>query len=176
MLTILKKILSKLTFRSTHHDDEYAGCINDLINHEEVKSLENYVQHKNITRLHHSISVSYHSFKVCKFFGWDHLSAARGGLLHDFYLYGWEDEDRPSKRMHGFLHPKIALENATKHFQLNKREKDIIRKHMWPMTISLPKCKEAWVVVAVDKYCAIMELFNVQTKVTDDEFLARVDG
>lgn len=149
--------------------------IDELIGNEKVQSLSNYVQHKNISRLDHSLSVSYYSFRISKFLGLDHASAARGGLLHDFYLYDWTDKDRPSKREHGFVHPKIALENATKHFDLNHREQDIIRKHMWPMTISLPKCREAWVIVMVDKYCACMEFLNVNYQVPHEKFTAHLE-
>lgn len=141
-----------------------------------MKSLDNFVQHKNITRLHHSISVSYHSYRISKKLGLDYASAARGGLLHDFFLYDWTSKERPSKGMHGFLHPKIALENANEHFELNHREQDIIRKHMWPLTITLPKCKEAWVIIGVDKYCAIMEFFNATNEATTGKFLAHFDG
>ncbi len=151
------------------------ACIEDLISHEEVRSLEQFVQHKNITRLQHSLSVSYKSFRICKRLGLDYSSAARGGLLHDFFLYSWESEDRPSKWKHGALHPKIALENATKHFELNNREKDIIVKHMWPMTISLPKCKEAWIIIAMDKYCAITEFLNVKNIAAAGKFLSQAD-
>jgi len=44
------------------------------------------------------------------------------------------------------LHPRVALENAIEHFDLNDTEKDIIEKHMWPLTIRLPKTKESLVV------------------------------
>lgn len=150
--------------------------IEDLISNEQVRSLEQFIQHKHINRLQHSLSVSYKSFRICKWLGLDQASAARGGLLHDFFLYDWETEDRPTKMEHGALHPKIALENASKHFELNDREKDIIVKHMWPLTISLPKCKEAWVIIAMDKYCAITEFLNVKNKAAAGKFLSRVDN
>ena len=39
-------------------------------------------------------------------------------------------------------------------------EKDIILKHMWPVTIKLPKYKESYIVSSVDKYCALAESLN----------------
>ena len=42
------------------------------------------------------------------------------------------------------------------------REKDIIKKHMWPLTISaVPMCREAWIVTMADKWCSLMETFHV---------------
>ena len=39
-------------------------------------------------------------------------------------------------------------------------EKDIILKHMWPVTFSTPKYLETFIVTFVDKYCAIKEFSN----------------
>ena len=39
-------------------------------------------------------------------------------------------------------------------------EKDIISKHMWPVTFSAPKYLESYTITFVDKYCAVKELIN----------------
>lgn len=75
-------------------------------------------------------------------------------------MYDWHYE-KPYKGLHGFIHPEIALKNADEHFELNKIERDIIKKHMWPMTVVLPKYKESYVVMIVDKVCASMEIVNL---------------
>jgi uncharacterized protein len=36
-------------------------------------------------------------------------------------------------------------------------ERDIILKHMFPITRELPRYKETYVIVLVDKYCAVAE-------------------
>jgi len=87
----------------------------------------------------------------------------RGGLLHDFFLYDWHVKNQ-RKGLHGFTHPRVALENAIEHFDLNDTEKDIIEKHMWPLTIRLPKTKESLVVSLVDKYCSLLEIAKIQRK------------
>ena len=57
-----------------------------------------------------------------------------------------------------FHHPNVALENASREYQLTPRERDIIRKHMWPLTLfHIPRCREAWVVTTADKYCSLKE-------------------
>ena len=58
---------------------------------------------------------------------------------------------------HAFVHPKIALKNAVKLYELNEKEQDIIIKHMWPVTLAMPKYKETWIITLVDKYSAIQE-------------------
>jgi len=140
-------------------DKEYRNCVDDLINHEMVRKMQNFAQHGDISCLEHSIYVSYISYRVCKKLGLDYYSAARGGLLHDFFLYDWHF-DKPYKGLHGFIHPQIALKNADEYFSLNNIERDIIIKHMWPMTIRLPIYKESFVVLMADKYCALREIFN----------------
>ena len=82
----------------------------------------------------------------------------RGALLHDYFLYDWhKPEGRPIPKLHGFFHPGIALRNAAKEYRLTKRERDIIKKHMWPLTVIPPTCREAWVVTLADKYCSLQE-------------------
>ncbi|MHB8172536.1 MAG: HD domain-containing protein [Thermincolia bacterium] len=143
--------------------DEYKKCISDLAQNEIIYSMDNFIQHSNITCLEHSVYVSFISYLICRRFGLDHRSAARGGLLHDFFLYDWHIT-KPVKGLHGFTHPYAALENASKFFNLNDLEKDIIVKHMWPLTVKLPKYKEAYIVAFADKYCASMEIIKSSSK------------
>lgn len=138
----------------------YERCISDLIQNKIVCSMEQFIQHSNVTCLEHSIYVSYSSYLICKRLGLDYRSAARGGLLHDFFLYDWHIT-KLRNGLHGFTHPYTALKNANENFSLNKIEKDIIEKHMWPLTIRLPKYKESFIVSFVDKYCSLMEIINL---------------
>lgn len=151
-------IKSKLNYRVKPKSiKEYTECISDLLQNEITGSMNSFIQHGSVTCLDHSLSVSYYSYIVCRLLHLDYRSAARGGLLHDLFLYSWHKSKLIGGR-HGFTHPYTALENASKHFVLNKKEKDIIVKHMWPLTIRLPKYREAYVVSFVDKYCALLEI------------------
>lgn len=159
-----KWMKSKLNLKADfYREQEYKKCISDLIEHDLVWSMKKFIQHSDINCLEHSFYVSYCSYLVCMQLGFDYCSAARGGLLHDFFLYDWHIE-KPYKGMHGFIHPFIAFENANKYFYLNKLEKDIIQKHMWPLSIRLPRYRESFVVAFVDKYCAFMEIINFGRK------------
>ncbi|MGE5627277.1 MAG: HDIG domain-containing metalloprotein [Solirubrobacterales bacterium] len=139
---------------------DYKDVVLNILNHPEVKSMENYIQHSNISCLDHCISVSYYSYSICRVLGFDYKAAARGGLLHDFFQYDWHIPSS-EHNFHGFTHPKTALNNSKKYFLLNEVEQDIISKHMWPLTIKIPKYKEAMVVCFVDKFCAIMEIIGL---------------
>lgn len=152
---IKSKSCKKIDFYS---DSEYIKCVKDLINSPVVQSMDKFIQHSNLSCFEHCISVSYHSYLICRWLGLNYQAAARGGLLHDFFLYDWHIS-KPQNGLHGFTHPFTALKNANKYFVLNNMEKDIIEKHMWPLTLKMPKYKEALIVCFVDKYCAFMEIF-----------------
>lgn len=137
-------------------DAEYLGCILDLMQNERVRSMKNYVQHGGISCLEHCLYVSYSSYRVCRRRGLDSCSAARGALLHDFFLYDWHTEN-PYGNRHAFEHPRAALRNADRYFALNPLEREIILRHMWPLTLTPPRHPEALVVSLADKYCAFLE-------------------
>lgn len=140
-------------------NEKFKNIVKDIIEKETVQSLRLYKHHYGSNRYEHSLSVAYYSYKICRFLGLDHVSAARAGLLHDLFLYDCEDsETRPKNHLKE--HPKTALDNAQNLFILNDIEKDIILNHMWPITSASPKYFETFVVTFVDKYCAIKEWSN----------------
>ena len=101
------------------------------------------------------------SYLYCKERGWNAREAARGGLLHDLFLYDWHEHAKQTgEYFHGYTHPRRALENADRLFRLTEREKEIILRHMWPLTVVPPRCREAYVIVMFDKYCTLMETFH----------------
>lgn len=136
---------------------DFTEAIEDIIDDEKIQKMNGIYHHvKDVSCLDHSLFVAYVSFTICKKFRLNAHAAARGGLLHDLYLCNWEETNvKHYKRL--FIHPQMALENAST-FDLSKTEKDIIRNHMWPLTITkLPKCKESFIVSFADKICALSE-------------------
>ncbi len=143
-------------------EKEFYEIIKDIYEHEEVLKLKLHYHH-NSSIYEHVMDVSYLSYRACKFLKLDYQSAARGALLHDFFLYDWRRHDvpdLPEEKYHGIEHPKIALANARKYFILNDIEKDIVIKHMWPLTLVPPKYKESFVVSFADKYFASKEFIT----------------
>ena len=80
----------------------------------------------------------------------------RGALLHDYFLYDWHIPDK-NHRLHGFIHAKKALLNASRDFKLNDIEKNMIYTHMFPMNLRIPKYKESIILCIADKIVAIKE-------------------
>ena len=86
----------------------------------------------------------------------DRISLVRGALLHDYFLYDWHVPG-PENRHHAVCHPFVALANAEEDFELSARERTIISRHMFPLVILPPTCREAWLVCIADKWCALRE-------------------
>ncbi|MCI9000817.1 MAG: HD family phosphohydrolase [Clostridia bacterium] len=140
---------------------EFDFIIQDLVSNETVQKMKLYKQHYDTSCFEHCKNVAYYSYLLCKKYHLDYVSVARAGMLHDLFLYDWRLRQDGRKGLHAFTHPKTALTNATKLFTLNKKEKDIILKHMWPVTFfHFPKYKESYIITLVDKYCAIQESIN----------------
>ena len=116
-----------------------------------------YRQHHNISCFDHCLFVSYNTYLICKKHKLDYISAARAGLLHDLFLYDWRKRENGRKGLHAFTHPKEALKQALEITQLNDKEQDIIKNHMWPVTPKFPKYKETYIITLVDKYFAVAE-------------------
>lgn len=140
---------------------EFQSIIKDIVENSSVLSLKEHIQHMKGSRYKHCYEVAYYTYVFCKKLGLDYISATRGAMLHDFYFYDWRNKGvEGQKRFHAYRHPRIALNNAVENFELNEVEKDIILKHMWPLTIALPRFSESYIVTFVDKYCATREFFR----------------
>ena len=118
---------------------------------------------------HGSVSVFEHSVCVALVCLWlvhrlhlkvNQRALVRGALLHDYFLYDWHEKDE-SHRWHGFHHARRALDNASRDFELNCIERDIIEKHMFPLNLTPPRFAESVVVTCADKICACFEVFSI---------------
>lgn len=128
---------------------------------------DGYTQHGNTSCLLHSIAVAYHSLRLAKKIfkrNFSERELIRGALLHDYFLYDWHYNAFPPNGLHGFSHPLTAWQNASADFALTKREENIIRTHMFPLTITkIPRHRESIIVMLVDKYCSLYEVFSRNT-------------
>ena len=54
----------------------------------------------------------------------------------------------------------VYFDNASKLFNLTDREKNIIRTHMFPINLAIPRYLESWLVSIVDKGVAFYEFYH----------------
>lgn len=141
-------------------DREYLNTVNPILRNDQVQEMRKFIHHGYTDCLNHSMQVSYMAYRIGKKFNLDHVALARAGMLHDFYLYDWHIKgDR--KGLHGLTHAQTALENAEMHFDLSPMERDIIKRHMWPLNIGVPRYKESVVMMFADRYCTVMESLKI---------------
>ncbi|MCR4695653.1 MAG: HD domain-containing protein [Pseudobutyrivibrio sp.] len=140
---------------------------NEILISKRFKKSFDFIQHGNMTVYEHSINVAERALRINSFLHakCNERELVRGALLHDYFLYDWhidgKDKGNLHPKLHGFFHPSTALKNASRDFILTDREKDIIKKHMWPLTVVPPLCREAWIVTLADKYCSTMETIGL---------------
>ena len=138
----------------------------DILGSPNFKRTGTYIQHGNMSVKGHSMNVARYSLAISDKLAKLGIACSRGelirgALLHDYFLYDWHDRKRARLKPHGFYHPSVALENAAKEYVLTQREQDIIRKHMWPLTVIPPVCREAWIVTTADKWCSLLETIGI---------------
>ena len=119
---------------------------------------KNFIQHGNTSVYTHVISVAKKSIEIAEKYNLDvdMDSMIRGALLHDYFLYDWHD-GKKERWIHGFTHPMKAYKNAKSELNLNRLERDIIIKHMFPLTIIPPRSLESCIVTCADKYVSAVE-------------------
>ena len=139
----------------------------DILLDPKAQVMKTYTQHGTTTVFEHCVSVAKFSLLMAYYLERtlkikvDRDSLVRAALLHDYFLYDWHDKTIPGHNIHGFTHPRTAMLNADRDFGLNAIEKDIISKHMFPLTIMPPRYRESVLVTLADKWCALCETFKV---------------
>ncbi len=144
---------------------EIQSDASDILGSRNFYRMKEHIQHGNVTVNAHVMAVARYSVALSDRL---HISCnrrelIRGALLHDYFLYDWHipDKEKPH-RLHGFYHPGVALRNASEEYTLTEREKNIIKRHMWPLTMVPPKYREAWIVTIADKWCSLLETLHMR--------------
>ncbi len=130
---------------------------NDII--EPIVSLEDYqklkgIAHHGLTRYDHCIRVAQGAYRISKALKLDYVKVTEAAMLHDFFIDEVKDMGG-LKRLQ--QHPRYALENAKKYFNLTPMQEDVILTHMFPVTITPPKYLESWLVDIIDDVVAVYE-------------------
>lgn len=142
-------------------EDYFLRILEEVTKETRILESKKFIQHGKTSVYEHSVQVAYESYQFAKEKNLkvDTRRLIRGALLHDYFLYDWHNQLTPH-RLHGFFHPGIALRNAGRDVELTALEKDIIKKHMFPLTPVPPRHLESWIVCWVDKKCSVREMFD----------------
>jgi len=118
-----------------------------------------FIQHGRVSVFRHSLRVALTCLAIARALRLrvDERALARGALLHDYFLYDWHVPD-PAHRWHGFIHPRLALRNAARDFELGPIERNMISSHMFPMAPPAPRFRESVILCLADKWCAMAEV------------------
>lgn len=143
--------------RRARREADLQRILAPLCSSSQVQEMHRFVQHGDTTTWRHCYRVARFSYFFCLRFGLDAEAAARGGMLHDLFLYDWHTTSMDGME-HALHHPEIALRNACSVASLTEQEQDIILCHMWPLTSRRPGSPEAMVVSMMDKYAATAEV------------------
>lgn len=153
---------------------EFYECIQDIVDHPAVLQMKAFDQHCGTDCYQHCLNVAYNNYCICLRLGLDARSAARGGMLHDLFLYDWRKHSKKTgDRLHAITHPFAAYRNARKYFHLNPVEKEVITKHMWPLSVIPPKYPETYVICLTDKYCGSVEIADYYAGIWEHRLLSR---
>ena len=117
----MDKLLVKI-----ENDSDFMNIVGDILENKMVQQMKNYRQHYETTCFEHCLIASYFCYMYCKKHNLDYISCARAAMVHDLFLYDWRKRINGRKGLHAFTHPFTAYENASKLFNLNAKEKDII--------------------------------------------------
>lgn len=133
--------------------DEFNNIVLDILNNPEFDKLKLY-SHHGITRHEHCLRVAYYTYVVSKTLHLRYVDATRAALLHDFFT----DEVSELKAFSRYRnHPKYALINSKKYYEINKLQENIILRHMFPVTFIPPKYIESWIVDIIDDISAVYD-------------------
>ena len=134
-------------------DKEFLEIVQPILDLEEFNNTK-FQRHHGITRYDHSMNVAYITYVVTKNLKLNYKEATFAALIHDFFNDEVKGENGYKRLVD---HPKHALKNAMRYFELTDLQKDIIAKHMFPVTLTPPKYKESVLVSLIDKYSSINE-------------------
>lgn len=143
----------------------------DILESDKFKMTKEHVQHGSMSVNEHCKNVTIASLMINSKLrlNANKREMIRGALLHDYFLYDWHDKELlKGQKLHGYAHPETALRNADEDYELTEKQRDIIGNHMWPLTLlHIPRCREAWIVTAADKYCSLMETIGIHKGVKE---------
>ncbi len=154
-------------------DSTFEQITSDILADPLFQETRHFVHHGAENSVYdHSIATAQAAYAIALRLGLENaevISVTRAALLHDFFGYDWHSDWFKSyqqefsgwqrlRHMHAFIHGDIAAQRARAHFHLSDRQCSAIASHMFPLSFSVPKSSEAWIITLADKIVASREM------------------
>lgn len=139
--------------------EEVRAAVRELCKSGPYEMNKNFIQHGRQSIHDHCVHVACVCCSLAEKFKLpvNRKDLIRGALLHDFFLYDWH-EPVLAHKIHGYTHPRKAMKNAVQYYDINKTERGMIKRHMFPLTPHPPTNMEAWVLCIADKIATVAEV------------------
>lgn len=155
---MIRRVFGEVEHVAVPQDEEYLALVRDILENEQVRSMDGYFQHGRTTCLRHSINVSYLSYLFCKKHGLDARAARPRRPAARFVFVRLALLPPPEGRAPARLRaPQKGACQCQRHVQTHMEgARDYFAPHVAAYHHPA-RCREAYVIVAYDKYCSMME-------------------
>ena len=142
---------------------------NDILKSSEFEIALSQKHHHRSSVGDHSILTARAGLTMCKMFNKtgiriDERKVVRISLLHDLGMLGRDDRYRNNHECRQ-LHPKNSAITARKLWNdIDPKSIRAITSHMWPLSSSAPRSKEAVILCVADKVTALGDCFNPKNR------------
>jgi hypothetical protein len=152
-----------MTDKHTGIDDRIKRYGGDIIKTEEFKRMFSQRHHLKDSLGRHTVSTARMGLTICDFLkrrgiSVDEEKVVRTALLHDLGML-----DRGKRYKNNFecgrFHPGNSAIEAKKLWpDIDDKSLDAIKSHMWPLSLSMPKTKEAFILCLADKLATMKDI------------------
>lgn len=151
----------------------YQELIKQLATDPRIIKLKKIKQHHCSNRYTHCVRVTICAYKMAQKvpLKYNIHDLIMGAMLHDYFSYDWRTRDKKNHKAPLHNHPKEALAEARRDFELTPLIEDIILHHMWPIApLRIPRSREAFLVSWADKVVAWGEAFRNRRRIIKKRF------
>ena len=138
---------------------------NDILASDKFKDARKQIHHYRSTVASHSVQTAISGLRICRAlrkFGIkvDMRSVVRTALLHDLGMIGRDDLYRNNYEC-CLRHPGNSAHISRQIWKgIDEKSVAAIKSHMWPLSLHVPKTREAFVLCMADKAASIKGLIK----------------
>ncbi len=137
----------------------------DILRSDQFKEARNQIHHYRSTVASHSVRTAAAGLKIClalRKIGIkvDVRKVVRTALLHDLGMVGRDELYRNNYEC-CVRHPGNSVDISKQIWrEIDEKSMAAIKSHMWPLSIHIPKTKEAFVLCMADKAASVKDLIE----------------